>query len=159
MLAKPKRTQHNMQTFHTVTDGGGYTMSATISEERAKKGDLQMPEKGLEAPMHVTVLGSWCPQGTHLGYFTFSPLPGCCGVVVSSESSLHDVSKISGTGRLFHRLKAEVARKLGYSMMLATTQASNLPEVIGGAKAGWKWSNEFTNTRTGNLLFVGLKKL
>lgn len=95
-----------------------------------------------------------------LGGFTFSTMPGCCGVAVSTASALNEGWRgIKVIGEMFHKLKEHVARELGYSKMIATTQALNLPEVIGGSKAGWKLGEPFRNKRSGNDIFFMFKDL
>lgn len=95
-----------------------------------------------------------------IGGFTFSTMPGCCGVVVSTNSYILDGLRGDKVlGRIFHKLKEHVARELGYSKMIATVQALNLPEVIGGSKAGWKLAEPFRNKRSGNDIFFMFKDL
>lgn len=98
-------------------------------------------------------------KSQEVGYFFLSPLPGCCGIVVSHATHLHPSFRSTEYGKSFHRVKENVARHYGYSMMLATTELRNLPEIIGGSKAGWKWGNFFRNKRTTHDLAIGLKEL
>lgn len=92
-----------------------------------------------------------------VGCFTFSTLQACCAVVVSTNSYLND--KPWNLGHDFHALKERVARDAGYSMMLATTETSNFPEIIGAAKAHWRLGKAFTNKRTGHQLTIMTKEL
>jgi hypothetical protein len=109
-------------------------------------------DKGLEQPVRFSV--SFTNSEKEIGSFAFAPMPGCCGVVVSIHSSLQ-----CRQGKAFHALKEHVARELGYSRMLATTETGNFPELIGAAKAGWKMHPAFTNKRTGHQLTVMEKAL
>jgi hypothetical protein len=118
---------------------------------------LEAPDikaKGLTEPMFFNVY-AWNSERRN-GYFTLAPLPGCCGVVVSIDSYL---AKNEASGKIFHELKAAVARELGYSRMIATTQTRNFPELIGAAKNGWKMHEAFINKRTGEQLTVMEKAL
>lgn len=115
--------------------------------------------KGLDKPIKFMVIRGNDPP-RELGHFTLAPLPGCCGVVVSTESYL-DPSWRGKTviSEHFHKIKEATARKLGYSMMLATVQLRNIPEVVGGSKAGWKLDHFFRNKRTENDLAFMFKEL
>lgn len=117
-------------------------------------------EKGLFNQVRFSVYIGWEAAGARektereIGFFCFSPMPGCCGVVVSTGSWLEVKERGSNIGEHFHQLKAFVAKQLGYSRMLATTQTKNFPELIGAAKHGWKLHEAFINTRTGEQLTV-----
>ena len=113
--------------------------------------------KGLDGAQHFSVRHDLAIDGGVVGGFTFQTLPGCCGVVVSTSSWLKD--KPWNLGQHFHKLKEKVARELGYAAMLSTTHCRNVQEVVGGAKAGWKWEHPFKNPRSGNEIFFGIKVL
>lgn len=128
--------------------------------------DINVAEgKGLFEMVRFDVYVGWEAGGAreaterHIGAFFFSPMPGCCGVVVSHGSFLNNTERGSNLGEFFHDLKAEVARRLGYTCMLATTRTDNFPEVIGASKKGWKMHEAFTNPRTRNQLVVMEKHL
>lgn len=108
-------------------------------------------DKGLREPVYFT-LGV---DGNIFAGFTLAPMPGCCGVVVSIHSS--------SDGRIpsaqFHTIKQNVAKALGYGLMICTTDTTNVPQIVGGARSGWKWGEQFVNPRTNNRIVVGVKKL
>lgn len=116
-------------------------------------------EKGLDKSAEFEVIYQPCSAMAEesVGRFTLSPMPGCCGVVVSIHSYLNRKHPILGSN--FHKLKAKVAKDLGYSRMLATTQTSNFPELIGAAKNGWRLHEAFINKRTNQQLTVMEKAL
>ena len=92
-----------------------------------------------------------------IGQCVFAPFPGCCGAVISTETIIHPKYRKLGYAREFHMLKAKLAHRLGYSLLVATTQLSNLPEVIGASKQRWKFVKTFKNKRTGNELGLMVK--
>ena len=113
-------------------------------------------DKGLEQRQYFPVVSANSKQT--LAGFYLEPLPGCCGVVVSTGSWI--IPEYRGSfGKLFHTLKETVARKLGYSLMLATTELRNLPEVIGASNAKWKHIHTFRNQRTSHDLSLMIKDL
>ncbi len=118
-------------------------------------------EKGLFKRVRFSVHVGWANGYTperEIGFFELHPMPGCCGVVVSSGSFLN-VAERGQFSNYFHFLKAYVAKELGYSKMLATCETGNFPEVIGAAKNGWRMHKAFTNKRTGHQLTVMEKDL
>ena len=95
------------------------------------------------------------------GWFSFTALPGCCGVVVSHDTKriglFQDWNKKLSDD--FRAIKEKFAKKLGYSMIIATTDMANIPAVGNMIKSGYTMNKPFTNKRTGNLLSVGVKAL
>ena len=97
--------------------------------------------------------------GPHeIGSFKLAPMPGCCGVVVSTESILNPRWRGS-IPQIFHRIKEQVAKQFGYSLMIATVQSRNYPEVIGASHNGWKFVHTFRNKRTTNDIGVMVKDI
>lgn len=96
---------------------------------------------------------------TTLGGFYFSPMPGCCGIVVSHNTFLHIPFRNSNISDKFRQLKTELAKKLGYTIMIATTQMDNLPGVGNMIKSKYKMPVTFINKRTNNLIGLGYKVL
>ena len=108
--------------------------------------------KGLDRPVQCQV--HYNTNNKNWAGFTLAPLYGCCGVVVSSASSNTRLDSAQ-----FHKIKAHIAKWLGYSLMLATVECTNFPEVIGAGKNGWNFVDSFTNKRTNHLLGVMVKHL
>lgn len=92
------------------------------------------------------------------GSFCLEPMPGCCGVVVSTDSFLNPQYR-GALGKRFHTLKEGVARHFGYRAMLMTTHLRNIPEVVGASKARWKFFHYFRNGRTGNDIGIAVKEI
>ncbi len=141
-----------------------------VGERGDPKSDYFSLEKGLEKPTHYEV---WISRQEELdlsevhsfpiGTFTFAPMYGCCGVVISAFTYRKNIDRtIDGQGvesDVFRYAKTEFAKALGYSAMIATTQMANIPGVKNMFKSGYKFSDPFVNGRTKNLLGFGFKKL
>jgi hypothetical protein len=114
--------------------------------------------KGLLVPTKFSVYPSWLTNGP-LGAFKLAPMPGCCGVVVSTETEIFTQHRGQGYAKILQVAKEMLARKFGYSMMLATIQMDNIPELVSAMHAGWKVEKTFTNNRTKHLLSLLTKEL
>lgn len=127
-----------------------------IHEDTAKDG------KGLDKQTKFILWSVGNREGSvarEFGQFYFSPMPGCCGVVVSHHTFLNKDSRHSGVSDNFRKIKHELAKALGYTVMLATTQMENLPGVGNMMKSNYKIPLTFTNKRTNNLIGLGYKVL
>lgn len=119
--------------------------------------EIEYVDKGLCGEVQFSFYLSKEERKEELGWFFLSPLPGCCGVVVSHGSFLLPQYRASDIGDAFHRMKTKVAQELGYSAMISTTQLKNIPQIVGGAKHGWKYCETFRNKRTNNEIGIGIK--
>lgn len=114
--------------------------------------------KGLLVPTKFSVYPSWITDGP-LGTFKLAPMPGCCGVVVSTETEIPVLYRGRGFAKVLQAAKEMLASKLGYSMMIATVQMENIPELVSAVHAEWKIEKTFTNKRTKRLLGLLIKEL
>lgn len=142
-----------MYVEHKFTSGSGdYTWE--IPEE-----DLQ--QKGLDKSTTFRVF--WAHQSSpheEIGQFTLEPMPGCCGIVVSTGSFLKEGWRgAHNIGIWFHEIKQLTAVALGYRVMLMTTQLRNIPEVVGASRAKWRIFHCFRNKRTDNDIGIAFKEL
>jgi hypothetical protein len=123
--------------------------------------DEELQSKGL--PGDITFKVFWGHESKpheEIGWFTLSPLPGCCGVVVSTGSYLKEGYRGNHNfGIWFHEIKQMMAQKLGYKIMLMTTQLRNIPEVVGACRAKWKIFHCFRNKRTDNDIGIAFKEI
>jgi len=117
--------------------------------------------KGLYSRMDFTVVWQSSDGTPHpFGRFSLEPMPGCCGIVVSTGSYIEPVQRSQHNySRWFHELKAKVAKHFGYSTMIMTTQLRNFPEVIGASRSGWRFQHSFRNKRTDNDIGIAIKDL
>jgi hypothetical protein len=109
-------------------------------------------EKGLFNPIYIRYVFDVGNQETEAGHCTFVPMPGCCGVIISTELWIEPKYRGRNYNKIFFELRKELAKKLGYSKILATIRMDNIPEVVACAKYGWHFIETFTNKRTNNLL-------
>lgn len=116
--------------------------------------------KGLSIDTSFIVQWQQSDKAVTFGRFTLAPMPGCCGVVVSTGSYIEPYQRGQyNPSRWFHSLKAETARHFGYTTMIMTTQLRNIPEVVGASHCGWKFHEFFRNKRTGHDIGIAIKVL
>ncbi len=84
--------------------------------------------------------------------FSLSPLPGCCGVVVSYYAATEPALQKKGIGSLLAEVRMDAARRKGYGQMLATVLSNNKTEQDILSKLGWVQVGEFRNPQTGSLV-------
>ena len=116
-------------------------------------------EKGLNSSAVFVVIQETSTSSIEVGNFNLAPLPGCCGVVVSCYSYLTPMSRHTAIGKIFHEIKEAVAKEMGYSLMISTTDMTNVPQVVSASRAKWRFIDFFTNKRTGNKLGVAIKHI
>lgn len=92
-----------------------------------------------------------------IGWFSLSPFPGCCAIVVSHSASLKPEYRGTYHSEPFRQIKQFVAQKLGYSMMVATTITGDIPAFKSFLKAHYRVDATWTNPRTSNQLALGHK--
>jgi hypothetical protein len=107
------------------------------------------------------VLGSYPPELKEVIWSSYcvSPLPGCCGVIVSHNASVHRDMTGKGLGKYFHAERLEFMRDLGYSCGLATTVSYNETEIRILEANGWQAVHKFTNRRTRRQVTIWVKDL
>ena len=122
---------------------------------RSSQIDTYMLEKGLDKSVRIHF--EYCDvegKFVEVGFVTFAPMPGCCGVVISTNLYILPEFRGGVYSSIFQELRAKAAWRLGYTSMLATIQMNNIPQVVSCAKHGWKFLKTFTNRRSGNLLAI-----
>lgn len=119
-----------------------------------------LPEgKGLKAAAKFEIFSCTDDSRRFIGNTWFSPFPGCCGIVVSHHTYLNPDSRHSGLSDPFRKLKEKIAKEMGYSLMVATTDMENIPAVGNFFKSNYRIVETFKNSRTQNLLALGIKKV
>lgn len=116
-------------------------------------------EKGFEETLTFEIFRVSENSEILVGETSFSPFPGCCGIVVSHNTFLTERTRHSGLSNSFRKLKEHIARETGYTKMIATTQMSNIPAVGNFFKSRYRFVETFVNKRTNNLLGIGIKTL
>jgi hypothetical protein len=122
--------------------------------------DLQLgAEKGFFHETSFDIFRVTADSEIKVGHTYMTPLPGCCGIVVSHCTSLTEMTRHSGLSNPFRELKEKIAKDMGYTMMLATTDMANIPAVGNFFKSKYKFVDTFINKRTNHLIGIGLKRL
>ena len=80
--------------------------------------------------------------------FQLTPLPGCCGILVSHDTFVMPSHQGQGIGTAMMKAKICIAQDLGFSRLLATVRSDNGTELHLLRKAGWVRTDEFVNKRT-----------
>jgi len=80
--------------------------------------------------------------------FEIHQLPGCAGACVSTHSKVMPEWQKQGIGSLLNQLRIELARELGYGMMLCTFVDTNVPERCILNTNRWSHLLKFLNPRT-----------
>lgn len=125
----------------------------------ARSNDIGDIEKGLYKETYFQLFRMTDHSSIDIGRTCLAPMPGCCGVVISYNTFLNKDSRHSGLSDPFRKLKENLAKHLGYTLMIATTQASNVPAAGNFIKSKYNVVKTFVNKRTNNLLWLGIKEL
>ena len=91
--------------------------------------------------------------------FSMSEFPGCCGIVISHNTTVYKKYEGKGINTFLQEIKEDIAVSNGYSKMLATVVSTNEAEIHILEKAGWRKALEFVNKRTGNTVLTYLKDI
>lgn len=98
-------------------------------------------------------------NGARVADFALHPMPGCCGICVSTAAYVNFPYRNRGIGTLLNLFRMERAKELGYSLLLCTDIAINTPQVRVLEKNGWQKVFKFRNARTGNDVNINIKSL
>lgn len=111
-------------------------------------------EKGLSDTNTIIIL----KKGTVLpiGSFAMSPFPGCCGIVVIHNLFVYREYRGSKYSDQIREAKPMIAKLFGYTLMIATTNHDKYA-TANMEKAGYTFVHEFRNTRTDNLIRIGIR--
>ena len=82
--------------------------------------------------------------------FSLMPMPGCCGICISTNAEVDSSLRNKGLGKVLHRLRISLAQECGYSFLICTDITSNIPQTKILSKYNWEELLKFKNTRTGN---------
>lgn len=132
---------------------------SSVEEFRQYEGEGNL-EKGLSNTLTITrkteVVSQWAtrnhPYTVTWSQYSLSPLPGCCGVVVSHGSMINISQRNKGLGDYFHKERLSLVEELGYSCAICTVISGNKAEERILEKNGWKKIHSFVNSRTSNLI-------
>lgn len=91
--------------------------------------------------------------------FKLLQMPGCCGICISTGTYVNPDFRGKGVNILLNNFRIDIAKHLGYGLLMCTDLKSNTPQMKTLDKNGWKHIHEFKNPRTGNILNVTIKEL
>lgn len=113
-------------------------------------------QKGIPSQFRFSIM---IRDGTRIGSFFLSPMPGCCGIVVIHNMYLQRDYRGKKYSDLIRQGKEDLCRALGYGAVIATTIASEKHAVMNMEKSKYVMGHDFKNPRTGNNILIGVKHL
>ena len=90
----------------------------------------------------------------NISNFTLIQLPGCCGVCVSTRCWVKETYRNKGLNTLLNNFRMEIAKYLGYTVLLCTDKEDNKAQKRVLEKNNWKQIDQFKNKRTGNIVNI-----
>lgn len=103
--------------------------------------------------------GDEYPEERIIAGFRLYQLPGCCGVCVSSGASTSYAFRKKGINTLLNKFRMELAKHMGYSVLLCSDVSTNAASKRTLEKNGWKDVHQFKNIRTSNTVDISLISL
>jgi len=91
--------------------------------------------------------------------FQLVPMINCCGICVSTQASVNINYQHRGLGTLLNQTRIDIARYLGYGLLLCTDVENNLPQRKILEANGWKDVYKFINPRTKRNIFISVINL
>ena len=98
-------------------------------------------------------------QGNLISTFRLLQMVGCCGICISTGTYVHPDFRGKGVNIILNNFRIDIAKHLGYGLLMCTDLKSNTPQMKTLDKNGWKHIHEFKNPRTGNILNITIKEL
>lgn len=81
-------------------------------------------------------------------------MPHCCGICVSTKAEVNPTYRSRGIGTLLNNLRQDIARMLGYSLLLCTDIDKNTHQTQLLDTNGWRKVHTFVNRRTNNSVSI-----
>ena len=94
-----------------------------------------------------------------ISQFKLIQMSGCCGICISTGTYVNPEFRGKGVNIILNNFRIDIAKDLGYGLLMCTDLKSNTPQMKTLDKNGWKHIHEFKNPRTGNILNVTIKEL
>jgi len=91
--------------------------------------------------------------------FRLYPMINCCGICVSTEAMVQEGYRGRGLGTLLNNLRIDIARYLGYGLLMCTDVVTNTYQRKVLAHNGWRDVWRFVNPRTTNTVAVSVINL
>lgn len=77
-------------------------------------------------------------------------MKNCCGICVSTAAMVHHAYRKQGLGLILNQIRMDLARIMGYSLLLCTDVVKNTPQQKILSANKWKLIHRFVNQRTKN---------
>lgn len=100
---------------------------------------------------YLVKIANWTAAG-----FTLVCMPGCCGVVISTNCYVNPNWREHGLGTLLNNMRKQMAYEMGYTLLLCTDVTKNIPQQKILNTNGWTKLLEFNNRRTGNTVSLDM---
>lgn len=97
--------------------------------------------------------------GHKVACFTLVPMINCCGICVSTSAEVWPNWRGQGIGTLLNSFRIDLARFLGYGVLLCTDIEKNTAQRKILQANGWKDVHKFVNPRTKNTIFISVVNL
>jgi hypothetical protein len=94
-----------------------------------------------------------------ISQFGLIQMPGCCGICISTGVGVCANYRRKGLNKLLNQMRINIAKFLGYGILMCTDVIANTAERKTLEANGWKPIYGFKNPRTNNLLHVTIKEL
>ena len=98
-------------------------------------------------------------NNTIISHFKLIQMIGCCGICVSTGVYVHNEYRNKGVNTILNNFRIDIAKELGYGLLLCTDVSNNTAEVKTLDKNGWKHIYNFKNPRTSNKINISIKEL
>lgn len=96
---------------------------------------------------------------TIVSSFQLIPMINCCGILVSTRVQVSKSYQNKGLGTILNSLRIDIARHLGYGILLCTDVMTNEYQQKILNRNGWKSIHEFINPRTNNRVGIHIINL
>jgi hypothetical protein len=80
--------------------------------------------------------------------FELIPMINCCGILVSTRASVEKRFRALGLGTILNSLRIDMARDMGYGILMATEDRANEAQSKIFKQNGWNLIKDFINPRT-----------
>lgn len=89
-----------------------------------------------------------------ISWWKMVQMPGCCGILISTGVYVDKDYRNKGINKVLNQFRIQVAKKLGYGILLCTDVKSNIPQQKTLEANGWENLFEFKNPRTKNIVNI-----
>jgi len=116
-----------------------------VDKDNCDAGDYYTVENNIsDTPFHNMVYAVWFMK----------PMPGCCGIVISTGVTVNYAFQKRGLGTILNKLRITIAKDLGYGCMMCTDVTTNIAQSKILDKNGWSKLSSFINPRTNNVVNI-----